>query len=200
MPADPEFLPAIFKADVGDDVDPFASKMGAYFTLHVIGVTPPKLKPLDQVRAQALTDYTNEQRAKALATKAQSLAAQARKEKSLDSIAKQLNVPVQHSPALTRETNTPVFSAQTVARLFTAPPGGVDVGPQAQSGDYMIALVSGISHPPVNPADPGFQAGVARFSQTVAQDFAADLAAAARQRQGVKVNEVMFKSLTGTGQ
>lgn len=200
VPADPEFLPAIFKADVGDDVDPFASKMGAYFTLHVIGVTPPKLKPLEQVRLQATNDYINEQRAKALATKAQTLAAQARKEKSLDSIAKQLNVPVQHSPALTRETNTPVFSAQTVSRLFTAPPGGVDVGPQGQGGDYMIALVSGISHPPVNPAEPGFQAGVARFSQTVAQDFNANLAVAARQREGVKVNQVIFNSLIGSGQ
>lgn len=200
VPADPEFLPAVFKADVGDDVDPFATKMGAYYTLHVIGVTPPKLKPLEQVRLQATNDYINEQRAKALATKAQTLAARARKEKSLDAVAKELNVPVQHSPALTRDTNSPIFSAQTVSRLFTAPPGGVDVGPQGQNGDYMIALVSGISHPPVNPADPGFQAGVSRFSQSVAQDFAADLAVAARARQGVKVNQTVFNSLIGTGQ
>ena len=200
VPADPEFLPAVFKADVGDDVDPFATKMGAYYTLHVIGVTPPKLKPLEQVRLQATNDYINEQRAKALATKAQTMAARARKEKSLDAVAKELNVPVQHSPALTRDTNSPIFSAQTVSRLFTVPPGGVDVGPQGQNGDYMIALVSGISHPPVNPADPGFQAGVSRFSQSVAQDFAADLAVAARARQGVKVNQTVFNSLIGTGQ
>ena len=200
VPADPEFLPALFKADVGDDVDPFATKLGAYYTLHVIGVTPPKLKPMDQVRAQALNDYINEQRAKALATKAQTLAAQARKEKSLDAIAKQLNVPVQKSPALGRDTNDATFSAQTVNRLFTAPPGGVDVGPQGQSGNYMIALVSGISHPPVNPADPSFQAGVQRFSQTVAQDFAIDLANAARTRQGVRVNQTVVNSITGSGQ
>jgi len=98
------------------------------------------------VRAQALTDYTNDQRAKQLATKAQSLAAQARKEKSLDAIAKQLNVAVQHSPALTRDTNDALFSSQTVNRLFAAPPGGVDVGPQGTTGNYMIALVSGIRH------------------------------------------------------
>ena len=52
----------------------------------------------------------------------------------------------------------------------------------------------------MNPADPAFQAGVSRFSQSVAQDFAADLAVAARARQGVKVNQTVFNSLIGTGQ
>jgi len=199
VPADPEFLPAIFKAEVGDDVDPFATKMGAYYTIHVNGVTPPKLKPLEQVRAQALNDYINDQRGKLLATKAQTLAAQARKDKSLDGIAKQLNVPVQHSPALTRDTNDATFSAQTVARLFAAAPGGVDVGPQG-TGNYMIARLSGIRHEALNPQDPAFQAGVMRFSQSVAQDFGVDLAVAARTRQGVKVNQKLVSSLTGSGQ
>jgi len=199
VPADPEFLPAIFKAEVGDDVDPFATKMGAYYTIHVNGVTPPKLKPLEQVRAQALNDYINDQRGKLLATKAQTLAAQARKDKSLDGIAKQLNVPVQHSPALTRDTNDATFSAQTVSRLFAAAPGGVDVGPQG-TGNYMIARLSGIRHEALNPQDPAFQAGVMRFSQSVAQDFGVDLAVAARTRQGVKVNQKLVSSLTGSGQ
>ena len=70
-------------------------------SLHVNGVTPPKLKPLDQVRAQAIVDWTNEQRGKLLAAKALSLAAQAEKDKSLDNVAKDLKVSVQHSPALT---------------------------------------------------------------------------------------------------
>src|SRR5204863_61728 len=137
--------------------------------------------------------------AKLLATKAQSLAAQARKDKSLDAIARQLNVPVQHSPALTRDTNDAIFSAQTVGRLFTAAPGGVDVGPQG-AGNYMIARVSGIRHQVLNPQDPAFQAGVMRFSQSVAQDFAVDMAIAARTRQGVKINQKLVSSLTGSGQ
>jgi peptidyl-prolyl cis-trans isomerase D len=200
VPADPEFLPAVFKAEVGDDVDPFATKLGAYYILHVNGVTPPKLKPLEQVRLQAQTDWTNDQRARLLATKAQSLAAQARKDNSLDAVAKQLNVPLQHSPALTRDTNDAIFSAQTVGRLFTAPPGGVDVGPQGATGNYMIARVSGIRHQAMNPRDPAFQSGVMRFSQSVAQDFATNLAIAARTRQGVKINQKLVTSLTGSGQ
>jgi len=199
VPADPEFLPAVFKGEVGDDSDPFPTKLGAYYVVHVNGVTPPKLKPLDQVRAQALVDYTTEQRSKLLATKAQAMAAQAAKDKSLDGIAKQLKVSVQHSPALTRATNDTMFSAAMVTKLFDAPPGGVEVGPQGLSGNYLIARVSGITHPQLNPQDPVFQSGVMRFSQTVAQDFSINAANAARVRQGVKVNQKLVTSITGSG-
>ena len=51
---DPEFLAQIFKAEVGDEGDPFPTADGHYYALKVDGVTPPKLKALDAVRAEAL--------------------------------------------------------------------------------------------------------------------------------------------------
>lgn len=200
VPADAEFLPALFKGEVGEDTDPFATKLGAYYVAHVNGITPPKPKPLQDVRAQAVADWTSEQRNQLLATKAKELAAQAAKDKSLDGIAKQLKVSVQHSPALQRNTNDTMFSADMVTRLFAAPPGGVEFGVQGLSGNYMIARVTGISHPPVNPADPSFQPVAMRFGQQVAQDFSLNAANAARTRQGVKVNQKVLTSLTSSGQ
>jgi peptidyl-prolyl cis-trans isomerase D len=198
VPADPEFLPALFKGEVGEDTDPFATKLGAYYTIHVNGMTPPKLKPLDQVRAQALADWTTEQRAKLLATRAQTLAAQVDKDKSLDGIAKTLNVPVQHSQALGRQTNDATFSTPLVTKLFDASPGGVEFGPQA-TGNYVIARVTGIAHPVMNPRDQAFQGGMMRFSQSVAGDFSIALANAGRARQGVKVNQKLVQSVTSGG-
>jgi peptidyl-prolyl cis-trans isomerase D len=198
VPADPEFLPALFKTEMGEDSDPFPSKAGNYFVVHVNGITPPKLKPLDQVRAQALADWTNEQRATLLAAKAMTLTAQAEKDKSLDNVARQMNVTVQHSPALTRQTNDTMFSANLVQRLFAAPPGGVVSGAQGSSGGYILARVTGISHPRLDPRDPGFQAGTARLSQAVADDFSTDMANAVRESQGVKVNQKLLGSLTGS--
>jgi peptidyl-prolyl cis-trans isomerase D len=92
-----------------------------------------------------------------------------------------------------------MFSSAMVARLFNAPPGGVEVGPQGLSGNYLIARVSGITHPQMNPRDPVFQNGVMRFSQTMAQDFSINAANAARTRQGVKVNQKLVTSITGSG-
>jgi len=197
-PADPEFLPAVFKTDMGEDSDPFPTKAGSYFVVHVNGVTPPKLKPLDQVRAQAIVDWTSEQRGKLLAMKAVTFTAQADKDKSLDNVAKDLKVSVQHSPALTRQTNDTNFSAAFVQRLFDAAPGAIVSGQQGTSGNYILARVTGIAHPRLDPRDPGFQGGAAKLSQAVASDFSISMANAAREHQGVKVNQKTLASLTGS--
>jgi peptidyl-prolyl cis-trans isomerase D len=200
VPADPEFLPGLFKSEVGENGDPFQTKLGAYYVIHVNGVTPPKIKPLEQVRAQALADWSDEQRARLLAATAQAMAVQAAKDKSLETIAQQLKLSVQHSPALTRATDDAQFPAAIVAKLFNAPAGGVDFGPQGTSGNYVIARITGISHPQFNPRDPNFVNGMTRFSQTMAQDFSIALANAARTRQGVKVNQKLLASATGAAQ
>ena len=71
-------------------------------------------------------------------------------------------------------------------------------GAQGNSGNYILARVTGISHPRLDPRDPAFQAGTARLSQAVADDFTIDLANAAREHQGVKVNQKLLASLTGS--
>lgn len=198
-PADPEFLKALFNADVGDDTDPFNTKLGNYYAIHVNGTTPPKLKPMSAVHDAALAAWTGEQRSKLLAEKAKALAAQATKDKSLDGIAKQLGVSVQHSQALSRQTNDPVFSADLVEKLFAAPAGGVIFGQEGLSGDFVIARVTGIVHPPLNTRDPGFAQGAQQLSRTVAGDFTISMANAARAREGVKVNQQLVDSTIGSG-
>jgi peptidyl-prolyl cis-trans isomerase D len=197
VPADAEFLPTLFKTEMGEDSDPAPTKAGDYFVVHVNGVTPPKLKPVDQVRAQAIADWTNEQRGKLLAAKALALTDQAEKDKSLDNVAKEMKLTVQHSPALTRQTNDTMFSAAFVQRVFDAAPGAVVSGAQGLSGNYILARVTGIAHPKLDPRDPNFQAGSARLSQALAGDFSIAMANAAREREGVKVNQKMVASLTG---
>jgi len=130
-----------------------------------------------------------------LANKARELSQRAAKEKSLDGIAKELKVSVQKSPALGRETNDATFSAAIIQKLFTAPPGGIDFGPQAD-GNFLIAKITGIAHPPINPRDPNFQAGIQRVSQAMAQDFSIDMNNAARTRQGVKINQKLVSQIT----
>lgn len=199
-PTDPEFLSAVFAAEVGEDGDPFPTKAGAYYVLRVNGVTPPKLKTLDVARADAANAWLEAERNKLVAEKAKTLVDRAQKEKSLDGIARELKVAIQKSPSLARNTNDTMFAAPIVTSLFNAAPDAIISGPQGLSGNYIIARVSGIVHPPANPANPGYQSGVQQLSASVSGDFAIAMANAARERQGVKVNQQLVQSATGTAQ
>jgi peptidyl-prolyl cis-trans isomerase D len=193
-PADPEFYEQVFAADVGDDKDPFAAKSGERYVIRVDGVTPPKVKPVDQVRAAAAAAWTADQRAQALVRKAAELAGKATADKSLANIAKEMKVPVQQSPLLTRATNDTTFSTDLVAKIFQSQPGQVVEAPQG-AGNYIVARVTGIAHS--NASGPEFASGRTQLSQSVGGDIAQSFADAARLREGVKVNEQMLQSALG---
>jgi peptidyl-prolyl cis-trans isomerase D len=195
QPADPEFFTTAFSTESGEDSDPFAAKSGVNYVLKVDGVTPPKLKSLDQVRTAALTAWTDEQRQQALARKAADLAAKATTDKSLTTIAKDMKVPVQQSPLLTRGTNDTTFSADLVQKIFQAKPGEVVQASQATGANYIVARVTGIAHTSATGSD--FTAGRAQLSQSAASDIAVSFANNARLREGVKVNEQMLQAALG---
>jgi peptidyl-prolyl cis-trans isomerase D len=197
LPADPEFLTTAFAAEVGEDNDPVSAKSGAYYALKVNGVTPAKLKPLDDVRAEALAAWTAEEKSKALAVKAVELAAQAQKDGNLAAVAKTLKVSVQQSPALFRSTNDTTFSADLITKLFEAAPGAIVQAPQGTGGNYIIARITGIVHPENKGTEQIYATGRGQISQQAAIDLSAVMAGAARTQQGVKVNQKLLQQVTG---
>ena len=195
-PTDPEFLAQAFQAEVGEDSDPFPVKSGWYYTVKVDGVTPPKLKPLAEIKDVAVAAWTAEQKIKALGEKAATMTAQASKDGDLAGIARALKVPVQKSPALSHGTSDTMFSAAVIGKLFNAPAGGVVSGPQGTGGNYIIAKVTGIAHP--EPASPAvFENGRAQISAQMADDLTVSFANAARAQQGVKVNQKLLDQAVG---
>lgn len=197
LPADPEFLTTTFTQEVGEDNDPFAAKSGAYYAIKVDGVTPAKLKPLEQVKADALAAWTVDEKAKQVAIKARTLATQAEKDGSLAGIAKDLKVPVLQSPALTRDTSDTTFSAALISQLFDAAPGGVAEAPQGSGGNYIIAKVTGVTHPRTAASAQIFASGQQQLSQQAAGDLTLSLANAQRQSQGVTVNQQLLQQTIG---
>jgi len=194
-PADPEFYTQAFGYEVGEDNDPIQAKSGEYYDIKIDGVTQPKLKALSDVHDQAVAAWTAEQRQQALQKKAAELAAKAIIDKSLAGIAKEMKVPVQQSPGLARNSSDTTFSQELVGKIFDAAPGGIVEAPQAAGQNFIIAQVTGIQHDPTTGAD--FAAGATQLSQQTAGDISISYANAARDRDGVKVNQQMLQSALG---
>ncbi len=200
LPTDPDLLIQIFKADIGDTTDPFQSSSGRAFAVAVLGVTPPKTRPLDSVRAQATKAWTDEQGILLLKKRAADLTAEAKRDKGLTGVAHTLGAPVQAGPALTRQKNNDIFSDAALKNIFTAPPGGVAFGPLGKGEGYVIARVTGITHPPAIPGDPRIRQVIQQLDGDLQQDITLTLAQAARDKQGVKINQKLLDQATGGGE
>ncbi|HTQ12390.1 MAG TPA: SurA N-terminal domain-containing protein [Rhizomicrobium sp.] len=197
VPDDPIFRDQMFKAEVGEDQDPFQGKDGKEYVLNVDSETPSRAKPFEQVRDQAVQLWTADARQKALAAKAQSLAAEATKDNSLDGIAKQFGVTPKKSGALERGKATGDLPAALVAKIFAAPPGSAVGGASSRSDAYIVARVTGVRHPPAPVTDPEYQQFISQVSAGTSQDIATILAMAVRDKKGVTINQKMVDQATG---
>jgi len=167
--------------------------------LKVDGTTPPKLKPLDSVRAQVTAAWTKEQVAKILAAKAKELTAKANAEKSLAGVAAALGVKPQASGAIRRGEPSPIFAAALVRAIFSVKGGQTVYGPAADGNGYVIAQVTGVYHPPLPVESPMFKGGLAQLSEEMSGDLASAYSSAVRQKAGVTINQKAVDSALGEG-
>src|SRR5262249_22504213 len=123
------------------------------------------------------------------------LAAKATIDKSLTNVAKELKVPLQQSPGLARNSQDVTFSSELVQKIFDAPAGGIVEAPQLVGQNFIIAQVTGIQHTP--PAGGDFDAGAKQLSEQASGDLTLSYASAARDREGVKVNQQVLNSALG---
>ena len=199
----PEVLKQIFAAEVGDDGDPFGTQAGALYVVKVDGQIPPKVKPLDAVRAQAIGEWTAAQRGKLLPAKAQALAAEATKSHSLDAAVAAAGTPAVNSGVLHRPVNptpeNPALPSLFVNQLFSVPGGTAIAGPSGKDGSYIVALVTGVKHPPMSTASLEFIQGAKQLGAQGEQDFGVLLARDARAKQGVTINQANVDRVTGQG-
>lgn len=195
-PANTELLDAIFKAEVGEDGDAFQTQDGSSYALHVDGVTPPKLKPLDAVRTQALAAWTAEQRLLKLKAEAVALAARANREGTLDGVAKAIGATIQKSTALSRQSADAPFLPPVTQAIFRAPAGGTVAAP-AGADSFVIARVTGIVHPVPPPNDLRYSQGALQFSGEVASDLTVTLAKAVQKKDKLSINQKAIDQAVG---
>jgi peptidyl-prolyl cis-trans isomerase D len=189
IPTQPEFLKAVASADVGIDGDPVQTPDGHLFAIKVTGVTPPKLKSLAAIHDSALAAWSKDAQIKALARRANAIAAQANRDGRLSG--------AQPTGRLARDTKSDVLSPRLVALIFSKPSGVAVAGPLGKGDGYVVARITGVTHVKVQPNDPNLR-GIGRvISQQIGSDISGSLAAAEKARQGEQINQKMLDQAIG---
>jgi len=124
--------------------------------------------------------------------------AQADAVKSLVKVAAQLHAPALATGALTRETPASgAVSAELVKAIFSAPPGTAVAAPSSDGNSYVVALVTGVQHPPANLGPSFYERFAQQIDNQVDEDIQSSFAAAARAKLGVTINEQQFSQIAG---
>ncbi|WP_293949850.1 SurA N-terminal domain-containing protein [Sneathiella sp.] len=149
LPQSPGFLSEAFARTTEDEPEVSELAGGGYYSLAVNAVEDAAVKPLAEVKDQAIQDWQNSWRHQETVKKAEALQDRLEKGESLEAIAAELSLPVQTSTAALRNEMEGELSPAALEDLFTLQPGAYGVSVNKEGNG---TLLYGLNQ--VIPADP----------------------------------------------
>jgi peptidyl-prolyl cis-trans isomerase D len=166
-----EVLKLVFATDEGQTSRVTESPEGAIFMVRVSKVTPPTIKPLTEVKDQAVEAWQAEKRRETVAKTGEELAAAVKPADRLAGVAAEKGLKVTTSPPLLRRAGRDdTTSPALLAKLFAAKPGEVVTATDA-AGSYVAQLDE------VQTPDTPSQNATADLSRDLNQGMRTDLQA-----------------------
>jgi peptidyl-prolyl cis-trans isomerase D len=198
LPAQKDLLNAVFATEVGVENDPIDAKDDGVIWYEVLGVVPQQVKPFDQVKEEVASDWRAEELRTKLAKYAQDLVNDLNGGKSLEDVAKDLNVEVLTSDPLKRDGITVNILPATVAQAFTLPEKGFGSAPSVGDGRIVFQVDKVTAPPPLNEAETKrleHQLGLLMSEDAIAEYFSG-----LETRYGVTINQQALAKLIGSGE
>ena len=199
LPSDPKFMQQLFSAPVGQLGVLEETAQGGFFLIRVEESEPPTLRPLDEVRKEAVEAWKRTQLAEAAKKKAETVAAAARQAGGLAPAARTAELDVKTSKPFTRfirDPSSPVPDALAGA-LFNAKPGDIVVAP-AENGTAIGELKQVIAAEPGSNEDERKQLQT-QLESAMADDILGQYLVALRKRHPVTVDRQALDSVVSGG-
>lgn len=181
-----DVVKTVFQTEQGDTSRVIDSEDGTLYAARDDKITAPRVKPLAEVKDQAVSAWQADQKRAAVAKQAKDLAAAVTPDKGLKAVAADQKLTVTTSPPLTRrpQPNGTVPPA-LVAKLFAAKQGAT-VSLDDDGGAY-VAQLSEIKDPGT-PSDTQVAPLFDQLAQAMRLDFADEFTNALKSRYPVKID------------
>jgi peptidyl-prolyl cis-trans isomerase D len=197
LPAQKELLNAVFATDAGVENDPIDVQDQGVIWYEVLGVVPEQLKPFDQVKDEVAKDWRAEQARTKVAKYAQDLVTSLNGGKTLEDVAKDLNVEILTSDALKRESMTVNVLPASVAQAFALPEKGYGSGPSGVDEGRIVFQVDKVT-PPAPLGEKDLERLNKQIGLLMSQDSIEQYSEALERRYGVTVNQQALAKLIGS--
>jgi len=146
LAADDDLLREIFVSDIQYETDIIRTKTDGFATIKVVDVIDSQLRPFDEIKEQALSDWTDEQTETALAAFSVTLSQRLQDGETFDDIANELGDAAQlEERIITRLTPPREVSPQVVVDLLSGDVGDIVRGPGIRPLTRQIAKLERIA-------------------------------------------------------
>lgn len=191
-------LSTAFDTTEGSDTQLLEGKKDTWFMIHVGGVTPSALKPLDTVHDEVVALWITKKQSEAAKARADEILKAVKDGKPLDQAASAYKLTVSPvAPAVRDAGFKPgaTVSPEITARLFSLKPNEAAVVP-GRDGYNVVRLTQVVAADPANDA-AGVEQVRTQLRQQIGGDTVATYVDALRARYGVTIDHQVVDQITG---
>ncbi|HXF54950.1 MAG TPA: SurA N-terminal domain-containing protein [Hyphomicrobiaceae bacterium] len=200
LPGDTQnLLQAAFEGEVGAEIEPVELADGGIAWVDVIAVTPERLKPFEEVKAEVKEVWRETEFAKGVAQLADKFVTRANSGEPMIKLAQEAGGTFDISLPFNRSGARSGLPTAAVNRAFALAPNAAAHAETLDRKSRIVLKVTEINTPPPPTEEQAkaLRVDIARQMQT---DVMAEYLAAVQARFGVSVNEAVYRNAVGQEQ
>ena len=185
-----------FNSDVGVDNEPIQFA-GGYVWYDVLGVTPSRERPLDEVRSQVEAKWREDQISSKLRAKATEMVQKVEQGGTLAAEAAAVGSKVETATGFRRDASLPGVPSAAVTAAFRTAKDGVGQTPGAGGSEWIVFRVTDVTVPPVDTASEELKKLKDTLQRGLTDEQVAQYVTKIESEIGTSINQAAFAQVTG---
>lgn len=198
VPDAQRLLPMAFTTDVGVERDPLQFQDG-YIWFDVVGITPSRERPLDEVKEQVETRWRDQEIATRLNAKATEIVDKLMGGATLAEVATADHLKLEILTGLKRGDGSGPLSAAAVDAVFRTAKDAVGAADAREPGEQVVFRVTDIVVPPLDMASDDVKRTVDSLNRSLSEDLLSEYIARLESEVGVIINQNALNQVVSGG-
>jgi peptidyl-prolyl cis-trans isomerase D len=185
-----------FNSDVGVDNEPIQFA-GGYVWYDVLGVTPSRERPLDEVRSQVEAKWREDQISSRLRAKATEMVQKVEQGGTLATEAAAAGSKVETATGFRRDASLSGIPSAAITAAFRTPKDGVGQTPGAGGSEWIVFRVTDVTVPPVDAGSDELKKLKETLQRALTDEQVAQYVTKIESEIGTTINQAAFAQVTG---
>ncbi|MGH7880887.1 MAG: hypothetical protein ACREQD_15535 [Candidatus Binataceae bacterium] len=197
LPKQPDVAAAAFASDVGVDNDPLQQPNGGLLWFDVVGITPSRDHPLNEVKDQVEKHWRDGEIAKRLQNKTAEMLAKLKAGTPLAQLAAESGLKVDSAKDVLRGGKAGFASGKLVEAAFKTPKGVPGAAEGDSPTERYVFEVTNVTEPEFDPASQKIKQITSTLQNSYADDFIGKYLATLENSFGVTFNQQALDQVIG---